>query len=92
MLTNIPVGAAECSERTGCAHNVALATLPNFTLPGDVSGSKRYWKRELLTEEIVATPHGTIRSNDRPGFGYDIDMEFLDSITVRQDDSLSDGK
>jgi O-succinylbenzoate synthase len=69
----------------GRAHNVALATLPNFTLPGDVSGSKRYWKRELLTEEIVATPNGTIKTNDRPGFGYDIDMPFLDSITVRQE-------
>lgn len=69
----------------GRAHNVALATLPNFTLPGDVSASKRYWKRDLLTEDVVATPRGTITVTNKPGFGYDIDMEFLDSITVRQE-------
>ena len=32
----------------GRAHNIALATLPNFTLPGDVSASKRYWKRDII--------------------------------------------
>ncbi len=86
LAANIPVWCGGMLESgIGRAHNVALATLPNFTLPGDVSASKRYWKRELLTEEIVATPHGTIRTNDRPGFGYDIDMPFLDSITVRQE-------
>jgi O-succinylbenzoate synthase len=86
QAANIPVWCGGMLESgIGRAHNVALATLPNFTLPGDVSGSKRYWKRELLTEEIVATPNGTIKINDRPGFGYDIDMPFLDSITVRQE-------
>lgn len=86
QAANIPVWCGGMLESgIGRAHNVALATLPNFTLPGDVSGSKRYWKRELLTEEIVATPRGTICTNDRPGFGYDIDMPFLDSITVRQE-------
>jgi O-succinylbenzoate synthase len=69
----------------GRAHNVALATLPNFTLPGDVSASKRYWSREVLTEEITASPNGTIAVKDAPGFGYDIDMDFLDSITVRRE-------
>jgi O-succinylbenzoate synthase len=84
QAANIPVWCGGMLESgIGRAHNVALATLPNFTLPGDVSGSKRYWKRELLTEEIVATPNGTIKINDRPG--YDIDMPFLDSITVRQE-------
>ena len=83
---NIPVWCGGMLESgIGRAHNVALATLPNFTLPGYVSASKRYWKRELLTEEIVATPNGTICTNDRSGFGYEIDMPFLDSITVRRE-------
>jgi len=86
QAANVPVWCGGMLESgIGRAHNVALATLPNFTIPGDVSASKRYWKRELLTEEIVATPNGTIRTNDRPGFGYDIDFPFLDSITVRQE-------
>jgi len=86
QAAGIPVWCGGMLESgIGRAHNVALATLPNFTIPGDVSASKRYWKRELLTEEIVATPNGTIKSNDRPGFGYDIDMDFLDSITVRKE-------
>jgi O-succinylbenzoate synthase len=69
----------------GRAHNVALATLPNFTLPGDVSASLRYWARELLTQPIEATPRGTIPVSDKAGFGYDIDMEFLENITVRRE-------
>jgi o-succinylbenzoate synthase len=86
QAANVPVWCGGMLESgIGRAHNVALATLPNFTIPGDVSASKRYWKRELLTEEIVATSNGTIRVNDRPGFGYDIDHEFLESITVRQE-------
>ncbi|MBM3787019.1 MAG: o-succinylbenzoate synthase, partial [Acidobacteria bacterium] len=86
QAAGIPVWCGGMLESgIGRAHNVALATLPNFTIPGDVSASKRYWKRELLTEEIVATPNGTIQTNNRPGFGYDIDMDFLKSITVREE-------
>lgn len=86
QAANVPVWCGGMLESgIGRAHNVALATLPNFTLPGDVSASKRYWKRELLTEPIVATPNGTVQTNDSSGFGYEIDMPFLDSITVRQE-------
>jgi O-succinylbenzoate synthase len=51
----------------GRAHNIALATLPNFTLPGDVSASKRYWKRDIIVPEVETTPHGTIAIRDEPG-------------------------
>jgi O-succinylbenzoate synthase len=67
----------------GRAHNVALATLPNFVLPGDVSASKRYWKRDI-TFPIETTPHGTIQVSDAPGFGYEIDHDFLRSITFQE--------
>ena len=69
----------------GRAHNVALATLPNFTLPGDVSASKRYWARDIIDPPVEVTPHGTIAVRDEPGFGYDLDRDFLDSITVRRE-------
>jgi O-succinylbenzoate synthase len=69
----------------GRAHNVALATLPNFVLPGDVSASKRYWKRDIIHPAVETTPRGTIEVRDAPGFGYDLDIDFIKSITVRQE-------
>ena len=69
----------------GRAHNIALSTLPNFTLPGDVSASKRYWKRDIISPEVEITPRGTIVAPAGPGFGYEIDREFLEHVTVRQE-------
>lgn len=69
----------------GRAHNVALSTLPNFILPGDVSASKRYWARDIIEPAIEITPQGTIAAPDGPGFGYAIDTDYLRSITVREE-------
>ena len=69
----------------GRAHNIALSTHPNFILPGDVSASKRYWARDIIAPPVEVTPQGTIVVSDEPGFGYAIDMDFLDSITVRRE-------
>ena len=69
----------------GRAHNIALASLPNFVLPGDVSASNRYWKRDIIEPAVTITPRGTIELRDAPGFGYAIDMDFLQSVTVRQE-------
>ena len=44
----------------GRSHNVALSTLPNFKLPGDVSASKRYWKEDIIEPEVEVSPQGTI--------------------------------
>jgi O-succinylbenzoate synthase len=69
----------------GRAHNIALATLPNFVLPGDVSASKRYWARDIIHPAVEVSPQGTIAVRDQPGFGYDLDHDFIDSITVRRE-------
>jgi len=69
----------------GRAHNIALATLANFTLPGDVSASRRYWKRDIIVPPVETTPRGTIEVRDEPGFGYELDRGFIDSITVRRE-------
>jgi O-succinylbenzoate synthase len=69
----------------GRAHNIALASLANFVLPGDVSASNRYWKRDIIEPAVEITPRGTIKLRDEPGFGYAIDMDFLASVTVRQE-------
>jgi o-succinylbenzoic acid (OSB) synthetase len=67
----------------GRAHNIALSTLPNFTLPGDVSASKRYWKQDIVVPPVEVSPRGTIAISDRPGFGYDLDRDLLERLTVR---------
>jgi len=69
----------------GRAHNIALSTLPNFVLPGDVSASKRYWTRDIIAPEVEVSPRGTIVVPTAPGFGYHLDLDFLKSITVREE-------
>ncbi len=72
----------------GRAHNIALSTLPNFILPGDVSASKRYWKRDIISPAVEVSPRGTITVPNAPGFGYEIDRDFLNSILVREETVL----
>ncbi len=79
----IPVwsgGMLECG--VGRAHNIAMATLSNFTLPGDISASRRYWKRDVIDPWVEVTPRGTIVVRDEPGFGYPLDLDFLASVRV----------
>jgi len=70
----------------GRAHNIALSTLENFVLPGDVSASQRYWKRDIISPWVETTTRGTIAVPEAPGFGYSLDMDFLDSVTVRREE------
>lgn len=69
----------------GRAHNIALSTLPGFTLPGDVSASKRYWTRDITSPPIEVSSQGTIAVPTAPGFGYEINFDYLKSITVREE-------
>lgn len=73
-------GMLECG--IGRAHNVALASLPNFSLPGDISASKRYWARDVITTPFEVAPDGTVAVPTGPGTGVEIDHAFLDAITV----------
>ena len=68
----------------GRAHNLALSTLPNFVLPGDVSASKRYWKRDIIIPAIDVNERGLIARSDRPGFGYELDLDHLESLVVQK--------
>jgi O-succinylbenzoate synthase len=69
----------------GRAHNIALATLPNFVLPGDVSASKRYWTRDIIRPEVEVSAQGTITAPTGVGFGYELDREFLKQVTEREE-------
>ena len=66
----------------GRAFNVALATLPGFTLPGDISGSKRYWDRDLVTPEWVIQ-NGTLTPHDGVGIGVTPDVDRIHNEAVR---------
>ena len=83
---NIPVWCGGMLETgIGRSHNIALSTLQNFRLPGDVSASKRYWTRDIITPPVETTPRGTILLRDKPGFGYELDRDFIRQITVREE-------
>jgi O-succinylbenzoate synthase len=69
----------------GRAHNIALSTLPNFTLPGDVTASKRYWHEDIIEPEVEVSPTGTIRVPAGPGIGYVPRVDRIESLTVRKE-------
>jgi O-succinylbenzoate synthase len=71
----------------GRAYNVALASLPNFTLPGDLSPSARYWTKDIVTPEWTMDGHGMVDVPlSKPGIGVDVDRERIDAITVRREE------
>jgi O-succinylbenzoate synthase len=69
----------------GRAQNIALSTLPNFTLPGDVSASKRYWKEDIIEPEVEVSAQGFIPISQKPGRGYEIKPELIEKLTVRKE-------
>jgi O-succinylbenzoate synthase len=69
----------------GRAGNVALASLPNFTLPGDISASKRYYREDIVEPEFKVNPDGTMDVPAKPGIGVEVDMKMLEKVTVRSE-------
>jgi len=69
----------------GRAHNVALSTLPNFTLPGDVSESARYYERDLVDPPFELSSDGTIAVPAGPGIGVAVDEAWLEACTYRRE-------
>ncbi len=81
---NIPVWHGGMLESgIGRAGNVALASLPNFTLPGDISASKRYYVEDIVEPEFVVNPDGTMDVPVKPGIGVEVNMKMLEKVTVR---------
>lgn len=83
---DIPVWCGGMLESgIGRAYNVALAAKENFTLPGDLSPSKRYWARDIVTPEWEMNAHGMVDVPMAiPGLGVEIDKYFIESLTVRR--------
>ena len=68
----------------GRVHNIALSTLPNFSLPGDVSASSRYWKEDIIEPAVTVSPEGAISIRDEVGMGYRIREDLIEKLTVRK--------
>jgi O-succinylbenzoate synthase len=69
----------------GRAHNIALSALPNFTLPGDVTASRRYWHEDIIEPEVTVSTQGTIRVPTGPGIGFAPRRELIEKLTVRKE-------
>jgi len=83
---NVPVWVGGMLESgIGRGHNVALATLPGFTLPGDISGSRRYWAEDIVEPEWELTEPGHIRPPDRPGIGVAPVVDRIRTESVRRE-------
>jgi O-succinylbenzoate synthase len=82
---NIPVWCGGMLESgIGRAGNVALASLHNFTLPGDISASKRYYKEDIVEPEFSVNPDGTMDVPVKPGIGVEVNMKMLEKVTVNR--------
>ncbi len=68
----------------GRAHNIHLSTLANFTLPGDVAASKRYYAPDLIEPPIEVRPDGTIPVPEGPGIGVTLVQDRIDRATERR--------
>jgi len=84
----IPVWCGGMLESgVGRAYNVALASLPNFSLPGDLSPSARYWARDVVTPEWTMDTEGMVAVPRRePGIGVMVDVNMVDNLTVRTEE------
>lgn len=84
LLHNVPVWCGGMLESgIGRAHNIAMSTLPGFTLPGDVSASRRYWAEDIIEPEVQVSPRGTIQAPQTASLGYHIKEELIDNLTAR---------
>jgi O-succinylbenzoate synthase len=70
----------------GRAHNIALSSLENFRLPGDVSASARYWTEDIIEPEVTVSSEGEIFIPDSPGRGYEVRTELIEKLTVRKEE------
>ncbi|MBX3281174.1 MAG: o-succinylbenzoate synthase [Acidobacteria bacterium] len=82
---NIPVWCGGMLESgIGRAHNIAISTLAGYTMPGDVSASKRYWHEDIISPEVIVSENGTITAPDAPGIGFEIKHDLIKKLTIRE--------
>jgi O-succinylbenzoate synthase len=67
----------------GRSHNIALSSLSNFSLPGDVSASSRYWEQDIIEPEVTVSERGEITVPTGPGRGFEVRRDRIEALTVR---------
>jgi O-succinylbenzoate synthase len=79
---SIPVWCGGMLESgIGRAHNLALASLKGFTLPGDISASSRYFQRDIISPEVTVASNGTVQVPDGVGLGFNVDVDYVEHLT-----------
>jgi O-succinylbenzoate synthase len=68
----------------GRAHNIALSSLANFSLPGDVSASSRYWTEDIIEPAVTVSKAGEIKVPTIAGSGYAVQRDRIEALTVRR--------
>ncbi len=68
----------------GRAHNIAISTLAGYTMPGDVSASKRYWHEDIIEPAVEVSADGTITAPNGPGIGFEVRRDRIEKAMVRQ--------
>ncbi|MFZ1702127.1 MAG: o-succinylbenzoate synthase [Pyrinomonadaceae bacterium] len=68
----------------GRAHNIAISTLAGYTMPGDVSASKRYWHEDIIEPAVEVSANGTITAPEGPGIGLDLRRERIDRVATKK--------
>lgn len=88
---NIPVWCGGMLEAgIGRAHNIAIASLSNFSIPGDTSASSRYFDKDIILPEVKLSKAGTIIVPEQPGIGFEVNQEFINQLTVNQKEFIRD--
>jgi len=86
MERGVPVWCGGMLEAgIGRSHNIALASLENFSLPGDVSASARYWAEDIIEPEVTVSKTGEITVPETPGRGFEVRTDLIESLTVRKE-------
>jgi o-succinylbenzoate synthase len=87
MERGVPVWCGGMLETgIGRAHNIALSSLPGFTLPGDVSASKRYWAEDIIEPEVEVSNKGEITVPTTAGRGFEVRTDLVQKLTVRKEE------
>lgn len=68
----------------GRAHNIAISTLAGYTMPGDVSASKRYWHEDIIEPAVEVSANGTITAPEGPGIGFDVRLDRIEKVSKRR--------
>jgi O-succinylbenzoate synthase len=68
----------------GRAHNIAISTLAGYTMPGDVSASRRYWHEDIIEPAVDVSPEGTITAPELPGIGFEVKRDRIENVSHRR--------